>query len=74
VQEHVPSAVLSSDTTHEISFTLPLEAARKGCFERLFEELPPKMDDLNVRGYGLSDTTLEEVFLKVDDRSRYAQC
>lgn len=34
-------------------------------FPKLFDELDAKMKDLKVDSYGISITTLEEVFLKV---------
>ena len=34
-------------------------------FEKLFTELDKSMERLKIRSYGLSDTTLEEIFLKV---------
>ena len=61
---------MTGDSSNQITFNLPFEAARKGCFHKLFDDLPRNMDSLNVAGYGLADTTLEEVFLKVDTANR----
>ncbi|XP_076818416.1 ATP-binding cassette sub-family A member 2-like isoform X1 [Clavelina lepadiformis] len=71
VHRHVPSALVTYNSANQTSYNLPFEAARKGCFHHLFEELPRNMEELNVSSYGLSDTTLEEVFLKVDEKNRW---
>eukprot|EP00058_Branchiostoma_floridae_P014634 XP_002600122.1 hypothetical protein BRAFLDRAFT_66631 [Branchiostoma floridae] len=67
IRQHVAGAVLLSDTNREISYMLPSEAVKKGCFEKLFSALQSKLDDLDLSSFGLTDTTLEEVFLKVTE-------
>ncbi|XP_057438072.1 ABC transporter A family member 1 isoform X2 [Lotus japonicus] len=78
VYRHVPSATCISEVGTEISFRLPL--ASSSAFERMFREIESCMKipvlDLEVSGsgdkdshgiesYGISVTTLEEVFLRV---------
>jgi len=47
----------------EISFQLPLESSEH--FKDFFTLLDQKLDELNVRSYGVGVTTLEEVFLRI---------
>jgi ATP-binding cassette, subfamily A (ABC1), member 3 len=56
-------AKLLSNVGAEMSFQMPLSSS--GRFQPLFEALDSKLEALMVRTYGMSVTTLEEVFLKV---------
>ena len=40
-----------------------------GGFEKLFEGLDTSLSQLGVSSYGVADTTLEEVFLKVTEKA-----
>ena len=53
----------------ELTYVLPAEAAREGKFQDLFENLDVNVGKLQIGSYGVSDTTLEEVFLKVAEAS-----
>ena len=53
----------------ELTYVLPTEAAREGKFQDLFEDLDRSVGRLHIGSYGVSDTTLEEVFLKVAEAS-----
>lgn len=44
--------------------TYILNEAQSSVFEEMLHELEMKTDELGVRGFGISLTTLEEVFLK----------
>uniref|UniRef100_A0A3P9CQA8 Uncharacterized protein n=1 Tax=Maylandia zebra TaxID=106582 RepID=A0A3P9CQA8_9CICH len=57
IRQFVASCLLVSDSNTELSYVLPSEAVKKGCFERLFQ-------------FGVMDTTLEEVFLKVSEEDQ----
>jgi ATP-binding cassette subfamily A (ABC1) protein 1 len=65
VHEHVPDAQLLSDVGAEISFQLPYEDSHK--FAEFFDEIEAKKTELGVLSYGISITTMEEVFIKVAD-------
>ncbi|XP_063792321.1 ATP-binding cassette sub-family A member 2 [Pseudophryne corroboree] len=67
IKKYVASCLLVSDTNTELSYILPSESVRKGCFERLFQHLEQNLSDLDLTSFGLMDTTLEEVFLKVSE-------
>ena len=69
VKRHVPQAIPLSSAGGEMSFQLP--SSEKAVFAQLFQELEGKLDDLHIGSYGVSMTTLEEVFLKLADRDQY---
>ncbi|KAJ4944100.1 hypothetical protein JOQ06_012646 [Pogonophryne albipinna] len=67
--KHVKEARLVEDLGHEITYVLPYESAKDGAFVELFHELDDRLTDLGISSYGISDTTLEEIFLKVAEDS-----
>ncbi|XP_064210505.1 ATP-binding cassette sub-family A member 2 isoform X1 [Anguilla rostrata] len=70
IRQYVASCMLVSDTNTELSYVLPSEAVKKGCFERLFQALERNLDSLALTSFGVMDTTLEEVFLKVSEEDQ----
>ncbi|XP_078106456.1 ATP-binding cassette sub-family A member 2 [Sander vitreus] len=68
--QFVASCLLVSDSNTELSYVLPSEAVKKGCFERLFQALEESLDSLSLTSFGVMDTTLEEVFLKVSEEDQ----
>ncbi|XP_066576539.1 phospholipid-transporting ATPase ABCA1 [Amia ocellicauda] len=65
ILKHVPKARLVEDFGHELTYVLPYESAKDGAFVELFHEVDDRLSDLGISSYGVSDTTLEEIFLKV---------
>ncbi|XP_063311284.1 phospholipid-transporting ATPase ABCA1 isoform X1 [Pelobates fuscus] len=65
INKHVHDARLVEDIGHELTYVLPYEAAKEGAFVELFHEIDDRLTDLGISSYGISDTTLEEIFLKV---------
>lgn len=63
VQSHVPEAQSLTTVGAEQSFRLPFQASAK--FVQLFEELDLRSKELGIAEYGISVTTLEEVFIRV---------
>ncbi|XP_068460547.1 ATP-binding cassette sub-family A member 2 isoform X2 [Clinocottus analis] len=70
IRQFVASCLLVSDSNTELSYVLPSEAVKKGCFERLFQALEQSLDRLALTSFGVMDTTLEEVFLKVSEEDQ----
>lgn len=64
VQHQVPGAQVVEDLSHELLLVLPYEGALDGSFARLFRELDQRLGELGLAGYGISDTSLEEVRLR----------
>lgn len=69
VEKHVPKSALLNQTAQELTYVLPHDAVGKGQFPSLFAALKEKKASLDVQGFGLMDSTLEEVFLKVAEMS-----
>ncbi|XP_021369630.1 ATP-binding cassette sub-family A member 2-like isoform X2 [Mizuhopecten yessoensis] len=67
INKHVSTAFLKSETIRELHYILPFEEAKKGNFEKLFNALDTGLGQLHVSSYGVMDTNLEEVFLKVTE-------
>uniref|UniRef100_A0A8C4Y8L9 P-type phospholipid transporter n=1 Tax=Gopherus evgoodei TaxID=1825980 RepID=A0A8C4Y8L9_9SAUR len=65
IQKLVPGSRLVEDIGHEVLYVLPYGGAKDGAFGELFRELDSRLGELGVSSYGISDTTLEEIFLKV---------
>ncbi|XP_043916268.1 phospholipid-transporting ATPase ABCA1-like [Protopterus annectens] len=65
VQKHAPEAHFLESIGQEITYILPYEGAQDGSFAQLFKELDMELPNLGILSYGVSDTTLEEIFLKV---------
>ncbi|XP_071071140.1 ATP-binding cassette sub-family A member 13 [Dasypus novemcinctus] len=62
IQLYIPQAFLKDSSGRELRFTIPKDAD-KTCFKGLFQALDENLHHLHLTGYGISDTTLEEVFL-----------
>eukprot|EP00878_Enallax_costatus_P019215 GHUV01020268.1.p1 GENE.GHUV01020268.1~~GHUV01020268.1.p1 ORF type:complete len:1409 (+),score=442.81 GHUV01020268.1:441-4229(+) len=67
IRDHVPSAVLLSAAGAEVSVRLPKEES--AAFPAVLRSLDAEADVLGVASYGLSVTTLEEVFLAIADQA-----
>lgn len=67
ISNYIPDAKLTSDVHAEISFQLPLSSASR--FDAFFTDLDLKKDELNIRNYSVSVTTLEEVFINVSNKA-----
>ena len=65
VLNHVPTANGLSIAGGEINYRLPFE--QSGLFANMFQALDEseKKDNIGINSYGISVTTLEEVFLKI---------
>ncbi len=69
ISRYVKDARLVEDIGKELTYQLPEEDAHTGAFEQLFNNLDKNLLDLGLTGYGISDTTLEEVFLRVAEET-----
>ncbi|XP_055947316.1 ATP-binding cassette sub-family A member 2-like isoform X3 [Argiope bruennichi] len=68
ITKYINSAYLASENKRELHYVLPISELRKGNFEKLFSALESSMADLGIASYGIKNTTLEEVFLKVAEK------
>ncbi|XP_043312515.1 phospholipid-transporting ATPase ABCA3-like [Cervus canadensis] len=63
IKYHVPEARLESNVAAELSFILPKEYANR--FKDLLTEMTDRQEELGIASFGISITTMEEVFIKV---------
>ncbi|CAI4229028.1 unnamed protein product [Auanema sp. JU1783] len=65
IQSHIPNARLATFVGQEATVLLPASARHN--FQLLFADLEHNQDALGISSFGVSITTMEEVFLKVGD-------
>ncbi|XP_041829465.1 ATP-binding cassette sub-family A member 5 [Melanotaenia boesemani] len=70
IQHHVPKAKLSRQREAELTFTLPFESM--DTFPGLFSQLDCQ-PELGIINYGVSMTTLEDVFLRLEAEAEVDQ-
>ncbi|XP_078427106.1 cholesterol transporter ABCA5 isoform X1 [Cetorhinus maximus] len=70
VKYHIPNAEFSQLHDLDLAYTLPLQDVNK--FAGLFEDLDSR-NNLGIDSYGVSMTSLEEVFLKLEAESEIDQ-
>jgi ATP-binding cassette, subfamily A (ABC1), member 3 len=63
ITHYIPEAKLLSDVGSELSYQLPLGSSSQ--FTAMFEKLDEHVDKKSISCYGVSITTLDEVFLMV---------
>ena len=67
VKRYIPNGNIVENVGSDIVFCLPefdeTGVRQRDKFPLLFDELDLKMEQLRVDSYGVSDTTLEEVFV-----------
>lgn len=73
IQDYIPEALLVENVGAEFAFVLPSVASRDGRFENLFEALDANLGFLEISSYGVRDTSLEEVFLRVMETHDHAK-
>ncbi|XP_066551415.1 ATP-binding cassette, sub-family A (ABC1), member 7 isoform X2 [Amia ocellicauda] len=69
VQRYVAGARLVEDVGREVVINVPYSAAQDTSLASFLAELDGRLGELGVSSYGLSDTTLEEIFLKVAEET-----
>uniref|UniRef100_A0A4W5PTA2 P-type phospholipid transporter n=1 Tax=Hucho hucho TaxID=62062 RepID=A0A4W5PTA2_9TELE len=69
VQRHIPGARLVEDVGREAVINLPQKSVEDSSLAIFLTELDRRQVDLGITSYGLSDTTLEEIFLRVAEET-----
>lgn len=72
ITTYIPTAEFHEDLNAEISFVLPSNSTSE--FGKLFKALERNMNQFGIKNYGISDTTLEEVFLKACNEDYIEYC
>ena len=65
VKSFVPEAEQVTDVGAELSFILPSSSTPS--FPDLFDKMEASKTDLGIQSFGVSITTMEEVFMKVGE-------
>lgn len=62
IQEFIPDVTVDSNVGSELSYKMDSKYSR--LFQPMLKTLEDNSEQLDINGYGISQTTLEEVFLK----------
>ncbi|XP_051984470.1 retinal-specific phospholipid-transporting ATPase ABCA4-like [Xyrauchen texanus] len=65
IHHHVPEAKLIEMIGQEMTYLLPNKGFKHRAYASLFRELEETLGDMGLSSFGISDTSLEEIFLKV---------
>ncbi|XP_072524411.1 retinal-specific phospholipid-transporting ATPase ABCA4 isoform X1 [Salminus brasiliensis] len=65
IHHHVPEAKLIEMIGQEMTYLLPNKGFKHRSYASLFRELEETLGDMGLSSFGISDTSLEEIFLKV---------
>uniref|UniRef100_A0A8C2XKY0 P-type phospholipid transporter n=1 Tax=Cyclopterus lumpus TaxID=8103 RepID=A0A8C2XKY0_CYCLU len=68
-QHHIPGARLVEESAREAVVNLPQTAAKDSSLGIFLSELDQRLTELGISSYGLSDSTLEEIFLRVAEET-----
>ncbi|PWA31216.1 hypothetical protein CCH79_00002910, partial [Gambusia affinis] len=70
IQAHLPEARLKEAQRGDVVYSLPpFTSSNASSYRSLLTALDANLDDLQLGGYGVSDTTLEEMFLQLTSGS-----
>ena len=62
INQYVPQAKVDSNVGAELSYVLPKESSDR--FEELLTDIETNQKSLGIASFGISETTMEEVFLR----------
>ncbi|XP_031720821.1 retinal-specific phospholipid-transporting ATPase ABCA4-like isoform X2 [Anarrhichthys ocellatus] len=65
IHHHVPEAKLIEMIGQELTYLLPNKGFKHRAYASLFRELEETLADMGLSSFGISDTSLEEIFIKV---------
>ncbi|CAL8346561.1 unnamed protein product [Merluccius merluccius] len=65
IHHHVPEARLIESIGQELTYLLPSKGFKHRAYASLFRELEETLGDMGLSSFGISDTSLEEIFIKV---------
>ncbi|XP_053268090.1 retinal-specific phospholipid-transporting ATPase ABCA4 [Pleuronectes platessa] len=76
IHHHVPQARLIEAIGQELTYLLPNRNFQPRAYASLFRELEETLGDIGLSSFGVSDTSLEEIFLKVtaDGKATNRKC
>lgn len=65
VRSKIDKAILIEQNCSELTFSIPNTEEYTSSYERVFNEIEERMTELGIDSIGLSDTSLEEIFIKL---------
>ncbi|CAJ1060852.1 phospholipid-transporting ATPase ABCA1 isoform X1 [Xyrichtys novacula] len=68
-QHHIPGVRLVEESGREAVINLPQSAAKDSSLAVFLSELDQRLTELGISSYGLSDSTLEEIFLRMAEET-----
>ncbi|XP_034439364.1 phospholipid-transporting ATPase ABCA1 isoform X2 [Hippoglossus hippoglossus] len=68
-QHHIPGARLVEESRREAVINLPQEAAKNSSLAVFLSDLDQRRTELGISSYGISDSSLEEIFLRVAEET-----
>ena len=71
VRAHVPEASISTNVGAELNLRLPMTSSP--CFPALLAEVDAQLAELKVLSYGVSITSVEDVFLKISGGEHFGE-
>ncbi|KAI9542852.1 Retinal-specific ATP-binding cassette transporter [Dissostichus eleginoides] len=74
IKHHVPQARLIEAIGQELTYLLPNQNFQHRAYASLFRELEETLVDSGLSSFGVSDTSLEEIFLKVTASGTNRKC
>ncbi|XP_029356365.1 ATP-binding cassette sub-family A member 1 [Echeneis naucrates] len=68
-QHHIPGSRLVEESGREVMINLPQTAVKNSSLAVFLSELDLRLPELGISSYGLSDSALEEIFLRVAEET-----
>ncbi|XP_053706907.1 phospholipid-transporting ATPase ABCA1 isoform X2 [Synchiropus splendidus] len=72
-QHHIPGTQLVEESGSEVVINFPQACAKDSSLGVFLSELDQRMGELGISSYGLSDSSLEEIFLRVAEDNSDAE-
>lgn len=63
LDKHIPNIKPTSNIGSELIYNLPED--KTAVFQKLLEDLENNLEKLQIESFGITNTTLEEVFMKI---------
>ncbi|XP_077992841.1 ATP-binding cassette sub-family A member 2-like [Glandiceps talaboti] len=65
IQEYLPPAALITENENELIYLIPVKNIKKSSFIELFDALSKSKEQFGISAFGMTEVTLEQIFLKV---------
>jgi ATP-binding cassette, subfamily A (ABC1), member 1 len=70
IKKKFPNAILTENIGTEITYSISNKIEFTQTYEKCFSQLESNMNDLGIDSIGVSDTTLEEIFIRLADEPK----